>query len=202
MTATELLTTVTQTHYDGAMPISLPVGRTQMGAAFAAAGFRKGAEIGVWEGGFAVKLCSQNPRLELLCVDPWTSQPDYKEGKNDPARMEQAYKTARETLKPFPCTFLRMTSAEASKHVEDGSLDFAYLDGNHLFEHVLRDLQLWTPKLRKGGICAGHDYTSGKKTKSFIQVKPAVDQFTRERGISPWFILTGDKSASFMWVVA
>lgn len=201
MTATELLTTITQPH-NGTMPVPLPAGRTLMGAAFAAAGFRKGAEIGVWEGGFAEKLCAQNHGLELLCVDPWNSQPDYKEGKNDPARMEQAYHTARETLKPFPCTFLRMTSAEAATHVEDGSLDFVFIDGNHLYEHVLRDLQLWVPKVRKAGVVAGHDYTSGKKTKSFIQVKPAVDKFTQERGISPWFVLTGDKSASFLWVVA
>lgn len=185
--------------YAGAMPIALPLHRSYLGGAFAEAGYTRGAEIGVWEGGFAEKLCQPNPGLKLICVDPWKSQPDYKEGKNEPARMEQAYHTALARLAPFDCTFLKMTSVEAARHVPDGSLDFIYLDANHLVAHVQSDLELWVPKVRQGGVVAGHDYTG--KPKSFIQVKPAVDAYTRSRGITKWFLLSADKSGSFLWVV-
>lgn len=180
-------------------PIRLDMRRNQLGAIFAAAGFRRGAEIGVWEGDYAESLCRPNPELELICVDPWSAQADYKEGKNDAARMAAAYESARARLAPYRCTLLKMTSSAAAPTILDGSLDFVYIDGNHLLEHVLNDLRLWVPKVRPGGIVAGHDYLT-KKPKSFIQVQRAVDQYATDHAIDPWFILAGDRSASWLWV--
>ncbi len=199
MTASELLTSAAQ---PGPLPMSIPVHRSALGQWCADLGFTRGAEIGVWEGAFSETLCQQAPGLHLICVDPWTSLHDYLERKNDPARMGKAYKVTRRRLAPYACTFLRMTSIEAAAQVPDCSLDFVYLDGNHQLAHVLADLAAWVPKVRAGGIVAGHDYRARDKDKSFIQVKPAVDQYTREHGIEPWFVLTGDKSASFAWVKA
>lgn len=159
----------------------------------------KGAEIGVWEGGFAEKICRANPRLQLICVDPWTPQKGYLEVKNDAARMDAAFASAQQRLKPYDCTFMRMTSLEAAALVPDGSLDFVYIDSNHMFDHVIADLAAWTPKVKRSGIVSGHDYLENTR-KDFIQVKAAVDHFTRERGIDPWFILANDKSPSFYWV--
>lgn len=201
MTPTDVLTTVTQPGPTGDLPIALPVGRAVLGPMFAAAGFTRGAEIGVWEGKFAETLCRPNPGLSLTCVDPWQTMPDYKEGKNTQARMADAFRSARRRLMPFSCEFLKMTSVDAADRVKDGSLDFVYIDGNHLFEHVLQDLKRWVPKVRTGGIVAGHDYGVRDKDKTFIQVKPAVDQFTREHAIAPWFVLSADRSASYLWVV-
>jgi hypothetical protein len=201
MTATELVTLIKQMpHQPGAPPLTLEHGRSALCQWFFELGFTRGAEIGVWEGGFAHKICRPNPRLELLCVDPWASQADYQEVKNDAARMEHAFQCAKQLLKPYRCTFLRMTSQEAVAHVADGSLDFVYIDGNHLFDHVTRDLTLWAPKVRSGGVIAGHDYKDSAR-KPFIQVKPAVDRFTKDRGISPWFVLAADKSPSYFWMV-
>ena len=39
--------------------------------AFAALGYRTGAEIGVWQGSFSKDLCELNPGVQLTCVDPW-----------------------------------------------------------------------------------------------------------------------------------
>ena len=41
---------------------------------------------------------------------------------------------------------------------EDNSMDLIYIDGEHTKEDVTRDLKLYLPKLKKGGIIAGHDY--------------------------------------------
>lgn len=182
------------------LPIHLKAGRTALGEAFAAAGFTKGAEIGVWEGDYAEKLCRVNPGLQLICVDPWKIQPDYREAKNDHARMEQAFETAKQRLGRFNCTLMRMTSLEAAAQVPDGSLDFIYVDGNHLLKYVLADLSAWVPKVRVGGVIAGHDYKAFDR-KPFIQVKQAVDEFTKTHSINPWFVLAGDKSPSYFWTV-
>jgi cephalosporin hydroxylase len=43
------------------------------------------------------------------------------------------------------------------KEFKDASLDFVYLDGDHQTDAVVADIDAWKPKIRKGGILAGHD---------------------------------------------
>jgi hypothetical protein len=42
--------------------------------------------------------------------------------------------------------------------IKNESLDFVYIDANHKYDAVKKDLELWYPKVRKGGVFAGHDY--------------------------------------------
>lgn len=158
-----------------------------------------GAEIGVWEGQFSKMLCEHIRGLRLLCVDPWKCYSSYQDPKNDQARLELAYRLATATLTPYGCTILRTTSVEAAATVPDGSLDFIYLDANHGESFVRQDLEAWTPKVRSGGIVAGHDFVSSAK-KPWLEVKPAVMAFTAVRGIGPVYVLAADKSPSFLWV--
>lgn len=176
-------------------------GRRELCALFVALGFTKGAEIGVWEGAFSQVLCENVPGLHLTCVDPWQAYDDYKEKKNDQARLRVALCTTIDRLAPFDCEILRMTSSAAADLIPDASLDFVYIDGNHAEAFVLEDLALWSPKVRTGGIVAGHDYFPSEKW-TWIQVKAAVDAFTRERRIAPVYVLTADKAPSYFWQVA
>ena len=43
----------------------------------------------------------------------------------------------------------KMTTNEASTRVEDGSLDFIYLDAGHMYKDVMEDQKHWWPKLKK-----------------------------------------------------
>lgn len=173
--------------------------RSDLGPLFASLGYTRGAEIGVWKGVYAQQLCESIPGLQLLCVDPYLAYDAYREQKNDQRRLDEAWAEAQARLAPYACTFLKMPSADAAITVKDRSLDFVYLDGNHLKPYVLQDLDLWTAKVRSGGIVAGHDYRL-QQPKPFIQVKEAVDQFTAARQIRPVYLLTGDKSPSFFWL--
>jgi predicted O-methyltransferase YrrM len=74
-------------------------------------------------------------------------------------------------------TALMMTSEEASKLFDDESFDFIFIDAEHLYENVKQDLNNWYPKLKKGGIFAGHDYREG--------VQKAVDEFFENKKIQP-----------------
>lgn len=166
---------------------------------FAAMGFTMGAEIGVWEGGFACQLYQAIPNLQLTCIDPWKEYAEYDDSKNNQERLDHAYDVAKARLEPLGAQILRMKSIEAARHIPDRSLDFVYIDGNHTRPYVLADLNDWTPKVRSGGIVAGHDYQDNPR-KSFIQVKAAVDEFAASRGIRPLYVLAGDKSPSWFWV--
>ena len=43
-------------------------------------------------------------------------------------------------------------------HIPDDSCDFIYLDGDHSYAGCLADIKAYWPKLKDGGIMAGHDY--------------------------------------------
>lgn len=182
--------------------VSRTAGRAELCALFGSLGFRIGAEIGVWAGEFSEQLCTAVPGLRLTLVDPWVSYKDYNERKNNQRRLEEAYLATRARVKHFDCTFLRMTSLEAAQQVPDRSLDFVYIDGNHQEPFISQDLAAWIPKVRSGGIVAGHDYHASPK-KVFLQdVKKSVDRYTAAHQIAPWYVLAGDKAPSWFWFAA
>ena len=53
---------------------------------------------------------------------------------------------------------LRMTFDDAVDLFDDLSLDFVYVDGEHSYEAVSKDISDWWPKISPGGVLAGHDY--------------------------------------------
>ncbi len=55
-------------------------------------------------------------------------------------------------------TFRQGWSDEAAKDFADESFDLVFIDADHSEEWVLRDLAAWLPKVRAGGVIAGHDY--------------------------------------------
>lgn len=167
-------------------------------------GFLRGAEIGVWQGGFSESFLKAG--LEMLCVDAWAPLPGWLDSKNiggeqGTRMLEEAYGNTRERLAPYAdrCTIVRATSADASASVPDGSLDFVYLDADHSYGAVHQDLGTWSAKVRPGGLIAGHDYRKFEN-KPTIHVVEAVTDYTREHGIRPIFILSADRTPSFLWV--
>lgn len=207
MTVTDYLRRHYQVHASARSPVTLPIGRGDLPAMTAALGFTAGAEIGVWKGEFSARLCEGNPRLRMLCVDPWISYPAWRDTKNTltdqeaAAFMEAAYHAANERLMSANAMIIREFSTVAAESVPNASLDFVYIDGNHGKDAVLEDLAAWTPKIRPGGFISGHDYREQAK-KPFIQVMAAVKQWTSNQGIAPWFVLGRDRSPSFLWEVA
>lgn len=59
-----------------------------------------------------------------------------------------------------------------NEQIENGSIDAIFLDGDHSYEAVSRDLPFWWEKLRKGGWLLGDDYDS-----CHPGTKKAVDEF-------------------------
>jgi hypothetical protein len=136
-----------------------------------------GAEVGVWKGETSKVLLTTFPKLCLILVDPWKAwemnssyQETDKMGKLTEEQWAAIRREAEGNVKPFllRATILRKVSAEAVKLVDDRSLDFVFLDGDHSYEAVKNDIQAWTPKIRKGGILCGHDYrASGDKWEGY-----------------------------------
>jgi len=142
------------------------------------------SEVGVGTGRNAGHLLKKEPRLGCLTlVDPWSSE--YAEGwlrrkglfqaELKGCRAEQRYHIAMGNIAGYrkKVEVLRMPSMAGALHVEDGSQDLVFIDGDHRYEGVHNDIQAWLPKVRPGGIICGHDY--GQPTPEW-GVKEAVDE--------------------------
>ena len=57
--------------------------------------------------------------------------------------------------------FIKSLSEEAVGKVPE-NVDFVYIDGNHRYEYVKKDIELYWPKIKIGGVLAGHDFKSGE----------------------------------------
>lgn len=118
-----------------------------------------GAEIGVKEGRCIAYLLNRFPKLTMYSIDPWEDQPQgnetYQEWKWDYIYNEYATR-----IVPFVDRVkeLKTYSHLAVNHVLDKSLDFVFIDAQHDYESVKRDIKLWLPKIKEGGFISGHDY--------------------------------------------
>jgi len=154
--------------------------RTELAKYFAELGFDLGAEIGVAQGYYSITLCKQNPKLKLYCVDYWGPYEGYVDFFKHEKIARYMYGEAKRNLADFNCELIQKMSVEASKDFKDGSLDFVFIDASHLYKHVKEDISAWVPKVRKGGIVAGHDYYVTKTGNR--GVINAVDEYVKENG--------------------
>lgn len=128
-------------------------------------GLKKGVEIGVHEGDFSAYLLEQSFLDILYSVDAWLADEEathsvQKRWSLKQKPPEECYRKTCERLAKFGARskVIRSLSEKAADEFQDGSLDFIYVDASHRFTGVALDLIKWWPKLREGGIFAGHDY--------------------------------------------
>jgi Methyltransferase domain len=137
-------------------------------------------EVGVLKGEFSERLLSRWQGKLLHAVDAWRSLPGYTDIANVSNEEHEANRVeAMKRLARFGsrCQIHRILSEEAASLFENGSLDFVYLDADHSFESVWQDLSVWYPKVRIGGILAGHDFLDGELPEGNFGVESAVRMF-------------------------
>jgi hypothetical protein len=125
-----------------------------------------GAEIGI-EYGHNSNQILEEWKGKIICVDMFVRD------------------EARHLLANKPVQFVQASSVEAAKSVADGALDFVYIDADHDYKNAKQDLLAWFPKVRHGGIVAGHDYLNWSKEEGAqgdFGVKAAVDEFCVKNG--------------------
>jgi predicted O-methyltransferase YrrM len=140
-----------------------------------------GAEIGVGEGHNAkTMLCTLDfERLHLV---------DTFAGETPP----NSYEKSLRILSPFmdKVQYHIMPSAEAAPKFADGSLDFVYIDADHSYQYVLQDCRAWWPKVKVGGIMAGHDWSIDDIKRAVREFAAAnnLEIFIEETDESDWII--------------
>ncbi|MFK7788656.1 MAG: glycosyltransferase [Phycisphaeraceae bacterium] len=147
-------------------------------------GLRIGVEVGVAFGGHARAILEQRGVDKLYGVDSYQHRDDYDDPMNLPqAVFDRLAKRVVDRLSIFQDRFeqIREDSVTASRRFEDGSLDFVYLDADHSEAGLIADLCAWFPKVREGGIIAGHDLDH----PDFPGVSNAIHRFFSRFGWQP-----------------
>jgi hypothetical protein len=121
------------------------------------------AEIGVYRGQFAQRLLDGCPGIvTYYMVDPWRNLADWNKPANKPDEIfGRFFDEAMERTATYEGkrVVLRGTTAEVIDQVPDGSLDFAYIDGDHTLRGITVDLIKVFPKVRAGGWIGGDDFS-------------------------------------------
>lgn len=144
-------------------------------------------EIGVQRGLYSEIILNNSNLKKLHLCDPWRRQNDktYRDVANVSnddqdkifTEIENKFRNTSGNNYSNRTDILRIASSEAIKLFKDESLDFAYIDANHSYEYVLEDIKRWYPKVKNGGIIAGHDYLDGELPEANFGVKSAVIEF-------------------------
>ncbi|MER3522543.1 MAG: hypothetical protein C4326_00385 [Ignavibacteria bacterium] len=164
--------------------------REELGALFNRLGLLgNGAEIGVQAGAFsAVQRRSwQGKRLHL--IGRWRHAEDYHDIAN--VSQPQQDRLYRSVIEKFSgdriVTIYRLDSVEAASQFPDNFFDWIYLDADHSYNECTADLHAWYPKLRAGGVFAGHAFVDGVVEAGEFGVKSGVEEFIKPLHIELFF---------------
>ena len=147
------------------------------------------AEIGVWKGHFSEAIVQFIAPQELHLIDPWLFQPNYPErlygGKIAKSQedMDKIYFDVSSSFASNENVVIhRKKSQDCVEKFQDRFFDWIYIDGDHSYEGVRADLDLWYTKIKDCGFMTGDDFfwrePSGRET-----TKEAVTDFLNENQI-------------------
>ena len=124
-------------------------------------------EVGVWKGKAvayaAVEIINSNKNIKMYAVDSFKGSPGESFLSSNPSVVNGTmYYECIKNLEPVKdiVTILNSDSVEASKHFDDQSVDFVFIDASHSYQYVKADIEAWLPKIKLGGFIGGHDYNN------------------------------------------
>ena len=142
-------------------------------------------EVGVWRGDYSRFINEHLVPQQFYGVDPYMQYNDYPDGEDfaDQVSLDRLHAATLLRYNSWGATLLRSTSVDAASQFLDGTLDFVYLDGDHVYEGVKADIAAWWPKIRPGGILSGHDYCNVDPKKNFGVIL-AVNELVSEHKLT------------------
>ncbi|MEE9913625.1 MAG: class I SAM-dependent methyltransferase [Deltaproteobacteria bacterium] len=130
-------------------------------------------EIGSWAGGSAITWASaiqkySDAKGSVICVDPWIDYIDCDADKDPILKTMKEALIANKIYKLFlhnvissgfseMISILRGASEDVLPAISEGSADIIYIDGDHSYDHVMKDITRSFHLLKDGGILCGDD---------------------------------------------
>ncbi len=131
------------------------------------------AELGVNKGDFSEKILRINGAAKLHLVDPWGDNWRYHDGLKAQVQQRFANEIAQGRVQLHVGY-----STEVGRTFPDQYFDWIYIDTTHTYALTKAELELYGPKMKPGGIMAGHDYIDGQWNRMMrYGVIEAVNEF-------------------------
>ena len=143
-------------------------------------------EIGVRTGENLFNMITDDIKF-AMGIDIWKNTD--KASENDlyfsQKQLDEQYTEVLNKAKDYngKVAIVKKFSHIAAKDIADESFDFIYIDADHTYEAVKRDLNAWWPKLKVGGLIGLHDYEEIFHSNIPFGVVQAVTEFIEEQKI-------------------
>jgi hypothetical protein len=136
------------------------------------------AEIGVDEGINSHFMLKKMDIKKLYLIDIWQQYDEYLKSEQGRTKetMTAAYKQTLKNTKGYEdkVKIIVKPSVDAVKDIPE--CDYIYIDANHEYDFVKKDIETYYPKVKKGGVLAGHDIAREG-------VLRAVAEFAKEKNL-------------------
>lgn len=115
-------------------------------------------EVGSYQGRsaafMAVEIANSGKKISFDCVDIWTVHDIYD---------DNSINSFINNMEPAKGLYnaIQGDSTVVAPRYQDESLDFVWIDANHLYPFVIQDINAWLPKIKPNGYIGGHDYSKG-----------------------------------------
>ena len=144
-------------------------------------------ELGCWKGKSSCYLLTEaynsEKMLNISFIDTWAGSIEHLDPKcefHEPGLLtnkDHVWDVFNNNIARinYPKSLFRRDTFDAVNYFEDNSIAFLYIDTAHEYEHVIKEIDAWYPKVKLGGIIAGHDYfTPGvnKAVNEFFEIRP------------------------------
>ena len=139
------------------------------------------AEIGVEEGEFSAQILEIAQPKKLYLIDCWEEQ-DFSKNPGNWRKYQPEYDSWYEKVKrrfknDDRVVIIKDFSPEVCDQFEDNYLDWVYIDANHSYHAIKKDIPAWFAKIKNGGFLCGHDYGYAPGTLYEFGVIPALNEF-------------------------
>lgn len=160
-------------------------------------------EVGVAYGGHAHHLMSNLKGVKYFGVDmykfnydasdPFCSDVEQSLGIKGQLAMDKLYEGVSNSLRIYGdrASLIRMDSQEFSQQLADSSQQLVFLDGNHTYQYVTKELECWWPKIRMHGVLCGDDYwmeSVSSAVNHFVKSLDLTLNFISKNDYKTWFI--------------
>lgn len=120
-------------------------------------------EVGSWKGkstvwiGWAIK--DSKKHIPFFAIDPHTGSEEHQIKKKKVWTFDEFKTNTKNGKVSSVVKPLVMTSEEAVSKIKQ-PVSFVFIDGDHGYDGVKKDFELWFPKVKIGGVMAFHDTTN------------------------------------------
>ena len=136
-----------------------------------------GLEIGVCGGGMGCAFLEAGFD-KVYSIDSWKHLNQTGDGGYSEEWHAINYNAAKQALAKYgdKSVIIRGKSEDVHDQIPDNSVSVIFIDADHRYETVKKDIQNYYPKLIKGGIMSFHDYMNAG-----YGVTEAVQEFCKDR---------------------